>query len=256
MDPVSGWRVMNRQAQAVVMLLLGGAVLKASLGDLYLRYVKEGLRPFLIGAGALLILAAVMTLWYEFRPAHAEGHDYDHGATGTSDDDGHGHKEPWAGWFIIAPVLGLLLVAPPAMGAYAAGQSGTALSTAAESDYPPLPQGDVVALTVLDYASRAVFDKGRSLGERKVKLVGFLTTGADGKQVLARMILSCCAADARPIKVGFAGDQPTGLADDSWVEIVGTYSDLVTKDDVNGEVIPHIAVAEWRSIDAPRQEYE
>ena len=46
---------MNRQAQAVVMLLLGGAVLKASLGDLYLRYVKEGLQPFLIGAGALLV---------------------------------------------------------------------------------------------------------------------------------------------------------------------------------------------------------
>jgi uncharacterized repeat protein (TIGR03943 family) len=238
---------MNRQAQAVVMLLLGGAVLKASLSDLYLRYVKEGLRPFLIGAGVLLILAAVMTLWHEFRPAHEE-EEHDH--------DGHGHKEPWAGWFIIAPVLGLLLVAPPAMGAYAAGQSGTALSTAAESDYPPLPQGDVIAVTVLDYASRAVFDKGRSLGERKVKLVGFLTTGADGKQVLARMILSCCAADARPIKVGFAGEGPTGLADDSWVEIVGTYSDLVTKDDVNGEVIPFIAVAEWRPIDPPRQEYE
>lgn len=249
---------MNRQAQAVVMLLLGGAVLKASLSDLYLRYVKEGLRPFLIGAGALLILAAVMTLWHEFRPAHSEDHDHDATDTGVpgAGDDGHGHKEPWAGWFIIAPVLGLLLVAPPAMGAYAAGQSGTALSTAAESDYPPLPQGDVIAVTVLDYASRAVFDKGRSLGERKVKLVGFLTTGADGKQVLARMILSCCAADARPIKVGFAGDGPTGLADDSWVEIVGTYSDLVTKDDVNGEVIPFIAVAEWRPIDPPRQEYE
>jgi uncharacterized repeat protein (TIGR03943 family) len=256
---------MNRQAQAIVMLLLGGAVLKASLGELYLRYVKEGLRPFLIGAGALLILAAVMTLWYEFRPLlatsgddPASGHDHDgHGDDGHGHDGhGHGHKEPWAGWFIIAPVLGLLLVAPPAMGAYAAGQSGTALSTAAESDYPPLPQGDVIAVTVLDYASRAVFDKGRSLGERKVKLVGFLTTGADGKQVLARMILSCCAADARPIKVGFAGDGPTGLSDDSWVEVVGTYSDLVKKDDVNGEVIPYIAVAEWRPVDAPRQEYE
>ena len=42
---------MNRQAQAVVMLLVGGAVLRASLTDLYLRYVKQGLRPFLIAAG-------------------------------------------------------------------------------------------------------------------------------------------------------------------------------------------------------------
>ena len=39
---------MNRQAQAVVMVLLGGAVLRISVGDLYLRYVKAGLRPFLL----------------------------------------------------------------------------------------------------------------------------------------------------------------------------------------------------------------
>ncbi|MEV5767002.1 TIGR03943 family protein, partial [Micromonospora sp. NPDC052213] len=59
---------MNRQAQAVVLLLLGGAVVRASLTDLYLRYVKEGLRPFLVAAGLLLVVAAVMTLWYELRP--------------------------------------------------------------------------------------------------------------------------------------------------------------------------------------------
>jgi uncharacterized repeat protein (TIGR03943 family) len=175
---------MNRQAQAVVMLLLGGAILRTSLGDLYLRYVKAGLRPFLIGAGALLVLAAIMTLWHEFRsdPDADPDHGHDHG-------DGKQHREPMVGWMIIAPVLGLILIAPPAMGAFAAGQSGTALSTAAESDYPPLPPGDVVPITMLDYASRAVFDKGRSLADRKVRLTGLLTTGANGRQILARMIL-------------------------------------------------------------------
>jgi uncharacterized repeat protein (TIGR03943 family) len=248
----------NRQAQAVVMLLLGGAVLKISLGDLYLRYVKEGLRPFLIGAGALLVIAAVMTLWHEYRgqPEVASATDQDEHEHGDDHGHGHGHRGPMVGWLIIAPVLGLLLVAPPAMGAFAAGQSGTALSTAAESDYPPLPPGDVVGITMLDYASRSVFDKGKSLGDRKVKLVGFLVTGSDGKQVLARMILSCCAADARPIKVGFAGTGPTGLPDDSWVEIVGTYTDLTTKDAVNGEIIPAITVHQWRPVDPPKQQYE
>jgi uncharacterized repeat protein (TIGR03943 family) len=244
----------NRQAQAIVMLLLGGAVLRTSIGDLYLRYVKAGLRPFLIGAGALLILAAVMTLWHEFRSSHSasveDHHGHDHG-------DGKPHREPMVGWMIIAPVLGLLLVAPPAMGAFAAGQSGTALSTAAVSDFPPLPAGDdVVPIAVLDYASRAVFDEGRSLGDRKVRLTGFLVTGADGQQMLARMILSCCAADARPIKVGFAGSGPTGLADDSWVEVEGTYTDRRVTDPVNGEIIPFIAVTSWRSVPAPKEEYE
>jgi uncharacterized repeat protein (TIGR03943 family) len=240
----------NRQAQAVIMLLLGGAVLKISLGDLYLRYVKEGLRPFLILSGVLLVAAAAMTLWHEYRVATVDHDDHDH------DDHDHSHSGPMVGWLIIAPVLGLLLVAPPAMGAYAAGQSGTALSTAAESDYPPLPPGDVVPITVLDYASRAVFDKGKSLGDRKVKLVGFLVTSTDGKQVLGRMILSCCAADARPIKVGFAGQAPTGLADDAWVEIVGTYTDQTMKDPVNGEIIPYISVQQWRPVEPPKQQYE
>ena len=45
---------MNREAQSVVALLVGGAVLRISLTDVYLRYVKEGLRPFLIAAGLLM----------------------------------------------------------------------------------------------------------------------------------------------------------------------------------------------------------
>ncbi|MBB5869743.1 putative repeat protein (TIGR03943 family) [Allocatelliglobosispora scoriae] len=245
---------MNRQAQAVVMVLLGGAILKVTLiGDVYLRYVKEGLRPFLILAGIVLLAAAVMTLYYEFR----HGTVVDTECADHDDEHDHAkHAEPKAGWMIIGPVLGLLLVAPPAMGAYAAGQAGTALSAVAESDFAPLPAGDPAEISVLDYASRAIFDNGVSMRGRQVKLTGFLTTGADGRQILARMILSCCAADARPIKVAFAGDGPTGLADDSWVEIVGSYSDKVSVDDVNGEKIPFIDVAEWRQVDAPKQQYE
>ncbi len=79
---------MNRQAQAVVLLLLGGAVVKASVTDMYLRYVKEGLRPFLIVAGLLLIAAAVMTLWYDFRAPAADEHDKHDGHDGHDDPDG------------------------------------------------------------------------------------------------------------------------------------------------------------------------
>ena len=78
----------------------------------------------------------------------------------------------------------------------------------------------------------------------------------DGQPMLARMILSCCAADARPIKVGFAGSGPTGLADDSWVEIEGTYSDQRVTDAVNGEIIPFIAVSAWRPVPTTKEQYE
>ncbi|MEV6694319.1 TIGR03943 family protein [Micromonospora sp. NPDC051196] len=238
---------MNRQAQAVVLLLLGGAVLRASLTDLYLRYVKEGLRPFLIAAGLLLVVAAIMTLWYELRPTAREPVD---------DHDGHGHHEPRVGWLLILPVLGLLLVAPPALGSYAASQAGTALNAPQQSDYPPLPDGDPAPVSVLDYAARALFDRGASIGDRRVQLTGFLTTGEDGRPILARMVLSCCAADGRPVKLGLTGDVPVGLPDDSWVEVIGRYSDRIGRDPVNDAEIPYLDIESWRQIPTPKQQYD
>ena len=68
---------MNRQAQGVVLLLLGGAILKASLTDIYLRYVKESLQPFLIGAGALLLTSArVAPAWLVFAATALVGIGY------------------------------------------------------------------------------------------------------------------------------------------------------------------------------------
>lgn len=253
---------MNKQAQGVVLLLLGGAVVKASVTDMYLRYVKEVLQPFLIAAGLLLIAAAIMTLWHDLRRrstpipaeppivADGDGHD-DHG------HGGHAHHEPKVGWLLILPVLGLLLVAPPALGSYSAAQAGTALSSEqAASDYPPLPDGDPATISVLDYASRAIFDEGRSLDGRAVALTGFVTDGPDGQPMLARIVLSCCAADGRPIKVGMDGSVPTGLPADTWIEVVGRYSDRIGTDPVNGASIPYLQVESWEQIDPPRQQYE
>ncbi|GAA3781797.1 TIGR03943 family protein [Plantactinospora mayteni] len=257
---------MNRQAQAVVLLLLGGSVLKASLTDVYLRYVKEGLRPFLIAAGALLVVAAVMTLVHDLRRRDAVGggsadHDHDHGPGGAvsgdgAADDGHGHHEPRVGWLLILPALGLLLVSPPALGAYAVGQSGTVLANQEAEIYPPLPAGDPVQVGLLDYAARAVFDEGNTLRDRRVQLTGFIAPGPDGEPILARMMLSCCAADGRPIKLGMSGDVPNGLPPDSWVEVVGRYTPQLGKDSVSDVDIPYVQVESWQRIDPPKQPYE
>jgi uncharacterized repeat protein (TIGR03943 family) len=237
-----GAAFMNRLAQGVLLLLLGGAVLKASLSDIYLRYVKESLQPFLIGAGLVLCATAVMTIIHELR------------RPGREEDD-HGHHEPRVGWMLLAPVLGLLLVAPPALGAFAAGQSGSARLQDTDL-YPPLPQGNPAQISVLDYATRAVFDKGESMKGRTVKLTGFLSPGPGGRQVLTRIMLSCCAADGRPLKIGMEGNPPEGVADDRWVEVVGRYSATTEKDPINGEEIPHIEVIEWRQVEPPRNQYE
>jgi len=236
---------MNRLAQGVILLLLGGSVLRATLGgdQIYLRYVKESLQPFLIGAGVLLCLTAIMTIVNEFTHQKHE-------------DDGHGHHhEPRVGWMLLAPVLGILLVAPPALGAFAAGRSGSAQLQDANL-YPPLPEGNPAQISLLDYATRAIFDHGESMRGRTVKLSGFMSQGPGGKQVLTRIMLSCCAADGRPLKIGMEGNVPEGVRDDQWVEVIGRYSATTEKDPINEGDIPHIEVIEWRPIDPPRNQYE
>ena len=236
---------MNRQAQSVVMFLFGGAILRASLTDTYLRYVKEGLRPFLVVAGVLLVTAAMLTLWHDLR-----------GRGGRAGDD-HGHHEPQVGWLLILPALGLLLVTPPALGAYAAGQSGTVLSAqASDSSFPALPPGDPLPVALVEYATRAVFDEGRGMRGRTFQLTGFVTPGPDGAPMLTRMVLSCCAADGRPIKIGMVGDVPGELPPDTWVRILGTYSTRVDKDPINQAGVPYVDVQSWQQIAAPRRQYE
>jgi uncharacterized repeat protein (TIGR03943 family) len=239
----------SRLTQAVVLLLFGGAVLRASMTDLYLRYVKEGLRPFLIAAGALLVAAAVVTLWQSLRAGEADGP--------AAAEHGHDHRhEPRIGWLLILPVLGLLLVAPPALGSFAAGKSGSvAAAPVSDSDYPALPAGDPVPVSLLDYASRALFDEGRSLTGRTVKLTGFVTPAPDGSPMLARIVLSCCAADGRPIKLGLTGQVPHEVPADTWIEVTGTYTTRRGKDPVNEVDVAYLEVQTWQKTNQPKQPY-
>jgi uncharacterized repeat protein (TIGR03943 family) len=231
------------------MLMFGGAIVRVTLTDVFLRYVKEGLRPFLLASGALLIATAVMTIWYELHTARTQQQD-DH------DGHGHAHHEPQVGWLLILPVLGLLLVAPPALGSYSAGQAGSVLTAPSDSDYPPLPPGDPARLSLIDYASRAVYDAGKSLTGRTVRMSGFITSGPDGRPMLARIVLTCCAADGRPIKIGLAGNTTVDAAPDTWVQIDGVYSSQVGKDPVNKADVAYVEVKSWQEITQPKQPYD
>lgn len=244
---------MNGQAQAVMLLLLGGAVLRATVTDTHLRYVKPQLGPFLVAAAVMLLVAGAMTLFYDLRRERARDRaEADSAAVGH----GHGHGMLLIGWLLLLPVLGLLLVTPPALGSYAAGQTGTVLSGEGRADFPTLPAGDPVRLSVLEYASRAVFERGASMRGRGIELTGFLTPGPDGSPYLTRMILSCCAADGRPIKVGMLGNTPAGRPADTWVRVSGTYSERTGTDPINGETIPYLEVETWEQTDPPKQQYE
>jgi uncharacterized repeat protein (TIGR03943 family) len=257
----------KRDAQGVLLLLVGGTLLKIGLLGTYVRYVKPGLLPLLLVAGAALVTVGLATLWPAVRAAwtapavrpRAAGHDHAGGHNHTGGHDhagGHDHEEPRVGWLLLVPTLTLLLFAPPALGAFQADRNGTALSSAAGSDFVPLPDGDPVRLSLMEYASRAVFDSGRSLAGRRVLVSGFVIVRPGAEPYLARLVVTCCAADARPIKVGLDGPVPPELGGDEWIEVEGTYTERSDRDEVNGEVIPYLQVVATRGIPAPEQQYE
>ena len=234
---------MNRQAQAVVLFLVGGAMVHAGSTDLYLRYVKAGLQPMVVGAGAVLIVAALATVWYERKLSK------------TGPGNGvHVHREPRVSWLLVLPLFALILVAPPALGSYSALRTGTALQ--APLAYAPLPSGDPVRLSLVDYAGRAAYDHGRSLGDRRIVITGFVALDGKGTPYLVRMALNCCAADAQPVKVGLTGRIPPVLQPDTWLELTGTYTDRRTKDPVNSGIIPFLDITEAKPVPTPRDPYD
>ncbi|MFD8222724.1 TIGR03943 family putative permease subunit [Streptomyces massasporeus] len=246
---------MNRLAQTALLFLLGATLLHAGTTDLYLRYVKEGLRPLVLLAGAVLIVTAAATLWYDRRgtPAHDRGGTPAHDRGGTPAHDHH--REPRVSWLLALPVLALILVAPPALGSYSASHTGTALTK--PFGFPALPAGDApLHLAVADYAGRAIYDDGRALRDRELKITGFVTLDRKGAPYLVRMGLNCCAADAQPVKIALMGNVPPVLRPDTWLEITGTYTPRRTKDPVNDGPIPYLEVTTARPAPTPHDPYD
>jgi uncharacterized repeat protein (TIGR03943 family) len=227
----------NRAAQTVLLFLAGVVLLHAGLTDVFLRYVKAGLRPLLLAAGVVLIATAVATVWYERRQPRPKG-----------------HPEPRISWLLVLPVFALILAAPPALGSYSAMRGGTALTPPLV--YTPLPTGNPVPLRVIDYAERAAYDHGQSLGGRTVVLTGFVAFDDTGRPYLVRMLLNCCAADAQPVKVGLTGHLPPVLQPDSWLEVTGTYTGTQAKDPVNGRPIPFLELDQTKPVPPPADPYE
>ncbi|MEU5765907.1 TIGR03943 family protein [Streptomyces asoensis] len=222
---------MRRYGPAALLLLTGGAVLRITLlGDLYLRYVQAGLRPYLIVSGAALVLLGLVTAVLPHHPAtpdgdHAPGEDGDSGRPGHEGRAGHSHGPagPRVAWLLTLPTLALLLFPPPALGSYSAGREAAQRAAQGVGTFPALPAGDPVELTVSAFSSRAIYDSGRSLEGRTVRLTGFVTHGDDGTWYVTRLVVTCCAADATTGKVEVRDADDDVLPADTWVTVTGTW---------------------------------
>ncbi|MEP7020766.1 MAG: TIGR03943 family protein [Pseudonocardiales bacterium] len=245
---------MSREAQSLLVTLLGAAVLRLGWTDVYLRYVKAGLRPYLLIAGVLLIAIGVVSLWRDVLVRRQPSASAEAQAVAAAEEHvGHDHAHgPAVAWLLVLPILAIFLVAPPALGAYSASR-GSAVIGKPASGFAPLKDGNPVDISLSDYASRAVWDKGRSMSGRTLRLRGFVTPRDGGGYYLTRILIACCAADSRPIKIAVTGASG-GFPANTWIEVTGRYTPGIERD--GNEAIPRIAVSDVREIAAPRSPYE
>jgi uncharacterized repeat protein (TIGR03943 family) len=86
--------------------------------------------------------------------------------------------------------------------------------------FPPLPPGNT-SVSLKEFVMRALYDGENSVSDNDVTVIGFIAPAGDGYTdgySLARMTISCCAADANPIRVHLAGKPRFPI--DTWVTAV------------------------------------
>jgi uncharacterized repeat protein (TIGR03943 family) len=222
----------RRDTQHVLLVLLGGALLRIAADDTYLCYVRPSHRWLLLAAGAVIVALALVGLVRDRAATPAHEH-------------GHGHMP----WLLIAPVMVIALVAPPALGADAVTRAGEGNAAVQVSDvFGPLPD----ELSVAEFVERAVWDTSGSLDGREVTLTGFVVRRGAAVE-LARLTIACCAADARPNRVRLVGDVGAP-APDTWLQVRGVLQ-TGSATAANGQV-PALTVTSVRTIPPPPDPYE
>jgi hypothetical protein len=251
----------SRAIGAAVMMMLGGACLRLVVGGGYVDYVKEQMYLPLLASGVILFGLGLIGLLRETSPNRSGGH----GHVGH----GHGHGEPRVAWLLLVPVLAVYLVPPPALGADSVARGGTRV-TEPVSPYGPLPDGEVVELTVREFVERSVYDTTDALAGRQVRLTGFAVPageaaeggeyaedvpvdGSDAAFTLARVSMFCCAADGYAFTVDVTG---TDLrpAEDSWITVTGELVPFEGERDAYS--VPVLRASEVTPIERPGNVYE
>ncbi len=248
---------MNRIAQGLVTLLLGAAALGCTLfSDLYLNYVQDLFRPFLILTGLMLvvlggwIVAAEVRAGYRGDGAGAESEHADEKSRG------HDHsRAPRVAWLLVLPVLSVFVIAPPALGAYSAAETTpSSPGEAEESDFGELDdRSGPIEMEMQDFVSRAWTDEERQMSGREIELTGFAVPNPDGQGwFLARLQMACCAADAIVNRV-LITDEPEP-PEDSWWTVRGTWDE--PEGDISKVSEHGFTVAEMSEVTDPPDPYE
>ncbi|MEY2478342.1 MAG: hypothetical protein QOG87_3657 [Actinomycetota bacterium] len=207
---------MSNQNQGIVMAFIAMLMLRLSLTDEYLLFVKAAMRPWLITAGAVLALLAVTTFYR--RPAATAEHG-----------DGHAHGGPRLAFLLALPFAAVFVVTPAPLGAFAAARQTPRTppppSQTAGYVYPALlpPVNGAYEMGLTDFIARSLYDDKHQMAGKPIRLTGFVTPALNGSGFrLTRFVISCCAADGTPVYVDVRTIRSP--AADTWVVVEGMWS--------------------------------
>jgi uncharacterized repeat protein (TIGR03943 family) len=223
----------TEEVGSATVLLVGALLVRLSLTGAYERYVRGSMGPWLLVAGLLLGLLGLLGVVRSLFGKHEEGHD---------------HRDR-VGWLLLAPVVALLLVTPPALGSFGVDRSTVVSVSTGGRVFDPLPSGPPVPMTLLEFGQRAADHDGASFGATPVRLTGFVARVADGDGFrIARYQIACCAADAVAAVVRVVGAAGQAPARDSWVTVTGTFH--------KGGDVPELLASSLVAVPAPVDPYE
>jgi Domain of unknown function (DUF1980) len=260
---------MRRTDAAGLLAALGLLVLWLGLSDRILRYLRPTMRTWVVVTGALLVVLAVavgISAWRDHRAGRRQP-----------------HRSGLVGWLIVLPVLVALCVDARALGAYTI-RLGSTYTKVSAGDFDLESHlrahsftGQAVALQLHQFLSAASGspDERRLLADTPVRLTGFVVnnddTGAGSDDIgdgtrsggsagggfdLARLMIGCCAGDAVGLVVHVADYRGEPLADETWVEVTGTFtSDAEDAGPAGGEA-PLLEFESLRTVHQPAEPYE
>ncbi len=231
---------MSREAQNVVVLLLGIAVGVMMVNGAYLHYVKPALFPWLVMAAVSLVALALISMVRDIRRGGAEM------------DEAHGHRGGMV-WLLLVPVVLVAFVIPPPI--EADGAAPVTATQVAKHPFPPLPSGRAPTVSVPEVMMRAATDSTGTLDNRLITVTGFTLSGQAGTD-LGRVVIVCCAADAQLARIQLAGPAAAAAAsypEDTWLRIEGTV--VPGSSTAACSFVPTMSVTSMTKIDRPANTY-
>ena len=201
--------------------------------------------------GAIIVLAVGVVIGLATRSDHDHAHDH----------SAHDHEEPsWIETGVHAlPLLFFVAIGPTSLGSHSLSESGQIDATRFVPTTPIEPtivdgyhRTDLLAMRHDPFLDGGKIDIIARLGElaeqttRKRRNAPAPTP----KPVLFRYLISCCAADGRPIYAWLNDPPPADLPLDAWVRVRGTVNVRET-----GGVIPVITADTIEAIPQPGDVY-